>query len=113
MASAPPIPSSHAAADPSVKKTFIIGTRQSKLALLQTDLVQQSLEKAYPEYSFEILSKETAGDLNTTIALREFNTKSLWTEELEELLIEGEVDFIVHSLKGMSPHSSRSLLNHH
>lgn len=100
MTSAPPI-SSHPAAD---KKTFVIGTRQSKLALLQTDLVREALKEAYPEYSFEILSKETAGDLNTTIAFREFNSKNLWTEELEELLIAGEVDFIVHSLKGAYTH---------
>lgn len=100
MAAPPPV-SSHSAADSSVKKTFVIGTRQSKLALLQTNLVLAALKEKWPEYSFEILSKETAGDLNTTIALREFNSKNLWTEELEQLLIAGDVDIIVHSLKGM------------
>lgn len=95
--------SSHAATDPSVKKTFVIGTRQSKLALLQTNLVLAALKESWPECSFQILSKETAGDLNTTIALREFNSKNLWTEELEQLLIAGEVDIIVHSLKGALP----------
>ena len=82
------------------KKTFTIGTRSSKLALLQTDLVQAALQKTHPDYEFKILSKETAGDLNTSIALRDFTTKNLWTEELEELMIAGKVDFIVHSLKG-------------
>lgn len=84
----------------STKKTFTIGTRSSKLALLQTDLVQAALQKTHPDYEFKILSKETAGDLNTTIALRDFTSKNLWTEELEELMIAGKVDFIVHSLKG-------------
>ncbi|OOF97455.1 hypothetical protein ASPCADRAFT_206288 [Aspergillus carbonarius ITEM 5010] len=92
MASAPP----H---NPSLRKTFTIGTRKSKLALLQTDLVQAALKQTWPDYEFKIHSRETAGDQNTTIALRDFTTKNLWTQELEDLLIAGHVDFIVHSLK--------------
>lgn len=100
MTSAPPPPTS--SSDPSsVKTTFTIGTRKSKLALLQTDLVLAALKKACPEYSFQIASRETAGDQNTNIALREFTTKNLWTQELEDLLIDGHVDIIVHSLKGV------------
>lgn len=96
MTSAPP------ATDPSsTRKTFTIGTRKSKLALLQTDLVLAALKETWPDCSFQIHSRETAGDQNTNIALREFATKNLWTEELEELLIAGQVDIIVHSLKGM------------
>lgn len=82
------------------KKTFTIGTRKSRLALLQTELVCEALKKTHPDYEFKIFSQETAGDLNTTIALKDFTTKNLWTEELEELMIAGQVDFIVHSLKG-------------
>lgn len=88
------------AAPAPTKKTFTIGTRKSKLALLQTDLVRAALQKTHPDYEFKTLTKETAGDLNTTIALKDFASKNLWTEELEELMIGGEVDFIVHSLKG-------------
>lgn len=84
------------------KKTFTIGTRKSKLALSQTDLVREALQRTHPDYDFKIFSKETAGDLNTTIALKDFASKNLWTEELEELMIGGQVDFIVHSLKGWS-----------
>lgn len=71
--------------------------------MLQTDLVLAALKKACPEYSFQIASRETAGDQNTNIALREFTTKNLWTQELEDLLIDGHVDIIVHSLKGVLP----------
>lgn len=84
----------------SEKKTFTIGTRKSKLALLQTELIREALKKTHPDYEFEIFSKETAGDLNTTLALKDFASKNLWTEELEELMIAGKVDLIVHSLKG-------------
>ncbi|PLN79162.1 putative hydroxymethylbilane synthase [Aspergillus taichungensis] len=96
MASAPP---SSNAANPASQKTFTIGTRSSKLALYQTNQVQAALKEAWPDCEFKILSRETAGDQNTTIALREFTTKNLWTQELEELLMAGEVDLIVHSLK--------------
>ncbi|KGO77646.1 Porphobilinogen deaminase, N-terminal [Penicillium italicum] len=87
------------------RKTITIGTRKSKLALLQTDLVLEALKKAFPQYEYKVFSKETAGDLNTTIALRDFTTKNLWTEELEELMIGGQVDVIVHSLKVLTTSS--------
>ncbi|KAB8229096.1 porphobilinogen deaminase [Aspergillus alliaceus] len=87
------------ATNPSPQKTFTVGTRKSKLALSQTELVVAALKEVYPDYEFKIHSQETAGDLNTTIAFREFTTKNLWTEELEEHLMAGRVDFIVHSLK--------------
>ncbi|KAL4802297.1 porphobilinogen deaminase, dipyromethane cofactor binding domain-containing protein [Aspergillus unguis] len=86
-------------ADPASQKIFTIGTRKSKLALLQTDLVVAALKGRYPDYTFNIHSRETAGDQNTTIALRDFTTKNLWTQELEDLLEAGHVDLIVHSLK--------------
>ncbi|KAL4872670.1 hypothetical protein BDV12DRAFT_135194 [Aspergillus spectabilis] len=95
MATQAPPPS----ADPASQKIFTIGTRKSKLALLQTDLVLAALQEKYPDHTFKIHSRETAGDQNTTLALREFTTKNLWTQELEELLEAGHVDLIVHSLK--------------
>lgn len=90
-------------ADPASQKIFTIGTRKSKLALLQTDLVLAALKERFPDHTFKIHSRETAGDQNTTIALRDFTTKNLWTQELEDLLEAGHVDLIVHSLKGMFP----------
>ena len=83
--------------------TFTIGTRKSRLALLQTDIVRNALIKAWPEYEFKIHTRDTAGDLNKVTPLREFTTKNLWTEELEELLIDNQLDLIVHSLKGDLP----------
>ncbi|THC97884.1 hypothetical protein EYZ11_002635 [Aspergillus tanneri] len=110
MASTPP-PTSSSPAN-SARKVFTVGTRKSKLALSQTDLVVGALRKIWPDYTFNIHSQETAGDQNTTIALREFTTKNLWTQELEELLMAGQVDFIVHSLKAptMKREDSRDVL---
>lgn len=78
-----------------------IGTRRSLLARVQTDIVANELRKAWPERKFEIVAMETMGDKNLKTALHEFNAKALWTHELEALLEKGELDCIVHSLKGM------------
>lgn len=85
---------------PAMSSVLTIGTRKSKLALQQTDLVLEALGNAYPELAYKIHSQETKGDQDTTIALKDFSSKNLWTVELEELLIHGKVDLIVHSLKG-------------
>ncbi|KAJ5152377.1 hypothetical protein N7492_010672 [Penicillium capsulatum] len=87
------------------KTSFTIGTRKSALALAQTHLVLDAIKKAYPDYEFKIFSQETAGDLNTVMPLKDFTTKNLWTEELEQHMIAGHVDFIAHSLKGGHLHS--------
>lgn len=85
----------------SERKSFNIGTRKSKLALAQTNLVVEALKKKYPQYEFNIETKDTAGDRDKITAFKDMTSKNLWTEELEELLIGGQLDFIVHSLKGM------------
>lgn len=79
-----------------------IGTRRSVLARVQTDLVCKELRKAWPERKYEIHAMATMGDKNQVTALHEFNAKALWTHELEALLEKGDLDMIVHSLKGAS-----------
>lgn len=98
MATAPPAATS--AASPQ-RTSFNVGTRKSKLALAQTDLVVNSLKDAYPGCDFSIKSKDTAGDRDKLTALKNMTSKNLWTEELEELLAAGHLDIIVHSLKGV------------
>ena len=80
-----------------------IGTRKSMLARVQTDIVCKELRKAWPDRQYEIHAMSTMGDNNQTTALHEFNAKALWTHELEALLENGDLDLIVHSLKGTSP----------
>jgi len=77
-----------------------IGTRKSMLARVQTDIVCKELRKAWPDRQYEIHAMSTMGDNNQTTALHEFNAKALWTHELEALLENGDLDLIVHSLKG-------------
>ncbi|KAF2863143.1 porphobilinogen deaminase [Piedraia hortae CBS 480.64] len=82
-------------------KEFRIGSRDSALAKIQTHEVIKFLQEAWPDEKFEMHAMSTKGDKNLTTALHKFNDKSLWTQELEVKLHNGELDFIVHSLKDM------------
>lgn len=79
--------------------TITIGTRKSKLAMWQTELVASILEKN--GMKTEISSMETKGDkiLNTSIA--KIGSKGVFTEELEVQLQTGITDIAVHSAKDM------------
>lgn len=78
-----------------------IGTRKSKLALVQTDLVRQRIEVAFPEVEIEIVEMSTKGDEILDKSLTSFGGKGVFTQELEEALLKEEVDLAVHSAKDM------------
>lgn len=81
--------------------TFNVGTRKSKLALVQTDLVVKALTTAWPEHVYAIKARDTAaGDIDKVTPFKDMPVKNLWTHELETLLLEGQLDILVHSLKG-------------
>ncbi|EPS39235.1 hypothetical protein H072_6987 [Dactylellina haptotyla CBS 200.50] len=90
-----------AAAPATTGRVYRIGTRSSKLAMVQTNIVRDALLALNPDATFEITSMKTMGDKDKVTALHSFGAKSLWTLELEVLLLEKEVDLIVHSLKDM------------
>ena len=77
-----------------------IGTRSSQLALVQTESVGQALQQAWPGQQYAVHSMRTLGDRDKVTPLPDFNAKSLWTHDLEMLLLDGTLDMIVHSLKG-------------
>jgi hydroxymethylbilane synthase len=81
-------------------QSITLGTRRSKLALVQTDIVAAHLASAFPNINVKIRPADPLGDRDKTTALYEMNNKNVWTGELEDLLENGEVDAIVHSLKG-------------
>ncbi|HCL65966.1 MAG TPA: hydroxymethylbilane synthase [Rhizobium sp.] len=84
-------------------KPFRIGTRGSPLALAQAYETRDRLIAAHslsPE-AFEIVVLSTKGDRITDRSLAEVGGKGLFTEELEQQLLSGELDFAVHSSKDM------------
>jgi hydroxymethylbilane synthase len=83
------------------QETFHVGTRSSILARVQTDQIIKALKVHWPKHHFEVHAMASSADKNLTTALYKFNEKSLWTAELEVLLSDKKLDFIVHSLKDM------------
>lgn len=80
---------------------YIVGTRGSKLALWQTNHVIELMKEAYPEDEFEVKVIKTTGDKIQNKALNQIGDKGLFTKELEEALLNGDIDFAVHSMKDM------------
>ena len=78
-----------------------LGTRGSPLALAQARKVAAAIETAqrWPADLIEIVPIKTKGDEVQDRPLAEIGGKGLWTKELDRALLEGEVDFCVHSMK--------------
>ena len=96
MSSPPPLPQSPLASRPP-----ILGTRASPLALAQARLVAAALEAAHgwPPGTVVILPIRTSGDRIQNRPLAEVGGKALWTKELDGLLLAGDTDLSVHSMK--------------
>lgn len=84
-----------------MKNVIKIGTRKSKLALIQTDIVKDKIKKAFPELEVEIVKIDTKGDQILDKSLTSFGGKGVFTAELEAELLSGAVDIAVHSAKDM------------
>ncbi|MDO4789139.1 MAG: hydroxymethylbilane synthase [Johnsonella sp.] len=83
------------------RKIIRVGSRKSKLALLQTDLVCKAIEERLPFIKTEVIPFSTKGDENLEIALSKIGGKGLFTKELEAAISEGRIDMAVHSAKDM------------
>ncbi|GAA5945109.1 hypothetical protein JCM3775_000912 [Rhodotorula graminis] len=87
------------AGHPYAGEVFTLGTRNSKLAMVQTEIVRRELEQRWPGCEIRIFGMTTLGDNVQTQPLYTFGGKALWTKELEVALLNHQVDAIVHSLK--------------
>ena len=83
------------------KDTIVIGTRSSKLALWQADYVEAKLREKYPELHVVQKRMTTKGDRVLDAPLAKIGGKGLFTKELEQSMLAGEIDLAVHSLKDM------------
>jgi hydroxymethylbilane synthase len=76
-----------------------IGTRESKLALLQSNWVKARIEQEYPNTRIELVAIRTTGDKILDSPLSKVGGKGLFVKEIEAALLNGEVDLAVHSVK--------------
>src|SRR5579863_7369787 len=78
-----------------------IGSRPSRLALAQAELVRQRMARLLPQTAIEIVPIRTSGDRMATASLAAVGGKGLFVKELEQALIERRVDLAVHSMKDL------------
>lgn len=78
-----------------------IGSRESRLAVIQSELVMAALRRAHPEVELELVTMKTAGDKILDRTLDKIGGKGLFVRELDEALRAGRVDLTVHSCKDL------------
>ena len=78
-----------------------LGTRRSPLAMAQAEEARDRLCAAHgwSESAVELVPVTASGDRIQDRPLAEIGGKALWTKELDAWLLDGEIDFAVHSLK--------------
>lgn len=84
-----------------------IGTRGSRLALWQANLVKTILESQ--NIQAEIIKIKSHGDLNQFAPLYEFGVTGIFTKSLDQALINNEIDIAVHSLKDVPIEPAKGL----
>ena len=78
-----------------------IGSRESRLAVIQSQLVMDAIAAAHPDVTLELVTMKTTGDKILDRTLEQIGGKGLFVRELDQALRDGRADFTVHSLKDM------------
>jgi hydroxymethylbilane synthase len=79
-----------------------LGSRGSRLALTQAELVADALRSANPELDVALVPITTAGDRDRSKPFGEIGERGVFVKEIEEALLEGRIDLAVHSAKDMT-----------
>lgn len=80
---------------------IIIGSRESRLAVIQSEMVMQHIRDCNPQAEVSLLTMKTTGDRILDRTLDQIGGKGLFVKELDRALIERKSDLSVHSLKDM------------
>ncbi len=82
-----------------MQKVIKIGTRKSLLALAQSTMVKEEIERNCPGTQVELVKIVTTGDKILDVPLAQVGGKGLFVKEIEEAMLRHEVDIAVHSMK--------------
>jgi hydroxymethylbilane synthase len=82
-------------------RSLRIGTRSSALAIQQTQIAVDALHAAWPDLSVDIVQIKTTGDRIQDLPLTKIGDKGLFVKEIEEALLDGRIDWAVHSVKDL------------
>lgn len=78
-----------------------IGTRKSKLALIQSKMAENAIRKVFPDIKTELVHITTKGDLILDKPLEKIGGKGVFIDEIEKAMLCGEIDIAVHSSKDL------------
>ena len=81
--------------------TIRIGSRESKLAVIQSELVMDAIRAVRPDLRLELVTMKTTGDRILDRTLDQVGGKGLFVKELDAALLDGRVDLTVHSCKDL------------
>jgi hydroxymethylbilane synthase len=84
-----------------VSKNIVVGSRSSRLAVLQAKELIGQLRNAMPELELSLVKIKTQGDKDRKSPLIQIGGRGVFVKELEDALLGGEIDIAVHSLKDM------------
>src|SRR5581483_2535676 len=82
-------------------KSITIGTRASKLAMIQTNRVIERLRQQWPDLEIAVEQIRTTGDQITHVPLAQIGGDGIFVTEIERALHERRIDLAVHSLKDL------------
>lgn len=82
-------------------RTIRVGSRESRLAVIQSRIIMAQIEENHPEIRTELVTMKTTGDIILDRTLDKIGGKGLFVKELDRALQSGEIDLSVHSLKDM------------
>ena len=83
-------------------RTVRVGSRSSPLALAQTEEVLSLLRARFSDVEFEVVHLSTSGDRKADAVLTSLG-RGAFVKDIELALLEGEIDFAVHSAKDVGP----------
>ncbi|MCS7117142.1 MAG: hydroxymethylbilane synthase [Nitrososphaerota archaeon] len=78
---------------------LVVGTRGSKLSLIQTKEVLDRLMENFPDIEFDVKIIKTKGDLDLETPLYKIPQKGIFEREIDLALLKHDIDFAVHSMK--------------
>ena len=84
-----------------MKDKIVIGSRESRLAVIQSQMVLDFIKAHHPALDVELLTMKTTGDIILDRTLDKVGGKGLFVKELDRALMDGRSDLSVHSLKDM------------
>lgn len=93
-----------------MEKVYRAGTRKSPLALKQAQEIIGALRKFYTSIAIEIVGIDTYGDKDKITPISDIEGSDFFTKEIDQVLLEGQIDFAVHSAKDLPDELPKGLV---